>query len=344
MNKIDKKYDVIIVGAGPAGLNCALHLSKTKKKILLIEKNELIGPKVCAGGLTNHDLTYLKPPKSLLEYKFKEITIHTPFDKSVVKLKDTFVYTINREKLGQWQLKKLKNSGVEIRINARVTEIKKNCIIINHSEKIKFKYLVGADGSASIVQNFLKLENRIGLGIQYIIPTKKYKKIEMFLDSKLFNSWYAWIFPHKNYVSIGCGGDPRIISSKQLRDNFNKWLKKRKIDVSKGEYQAAPINYNYQGHKFKNIYLIGDAAGFASGLTGEGIYQALVSGEEIAKLIINKKKTTDKIEKLLKVKNQHNKILSYLEKSGKFREIEYELLALLLKSKFIDKKLLNLLT
>jgi len=46
-----EKYDVVIVGAGPAGLACAKELSKGSKTILLIEKNKIIGPKVCAGGL-----------------------------------------------------------------------------------------------------------------------------------------------------------------------------------------------------------------------------------------------------------------------------------------------------
>ncbi len=46
------KYDVVIIGAGPAGLSCAKPLQKSGKSILLVEKNDKIGPKICAGGLT----------------------------------------------------------------------------------------------------------------------------------------------------------------------------------------------------------------------------------------------------------------------------------------------------
>ena len=50
-----KKYDVIIIGAGPAGLSAAKILAENGKTVLVLEKNKVIGPKVCAGGLTTKD-------------------------------------------------------------------------------------------------------------------------------------------------------------------------------------------------------------------------------------------------------------------------------------------------
>lgn len=339
-----ESFDVIIIGAGPAGLNCAQILAKSKNKVLLLEQKEIIGPKVCAGGLSGHDLDYLKLPYNLLDHKYKEITLHTPFNKDVIKLDKYFVYTIDRKNLGQWQLKKLKKTNVTIRTNSKVTEINKKSIVVNNSEKIIFKYLVGADGSSSIVRRFLGLKtNELDIAIQYIIPTKRSKKFEVFFDSELFHSWYAWIFPHKDYVSIGCGCDPKFLSSKKLIANFNKWLKKNKIDISNGEYQAHPINFDYQGYKFKNIFLVGDAAGLASGFTGEGIYPALISGEEIAKMLIDKNYVSHKMDELIRTKHLHNKILHFLEKSGPIRKMEYELLGILFKSKLIDKQLINII-
>jgi len=82
----------------------------------------------------------------------------------------------------------------------------------------------------------------------------------------------------------------------------------------------------------------------ASGLTGEGIYQAAISGEEVAKSIINKNYVSKKMDKLIKMKKRHNKILHLVEKSWLFREIEYELMALLLKSSLINKKIINFIS
>ena len=50
MKDISKKYDVVIIGAGPAGLAAARYLAENKKSVLVLEKNKVIGPKVCGGG------------------------------------------------------------------------------------------------------------------------------------------------------------------------------------------------------------------------------------------------------------------------------------------------------
>ncbi len=339
-----ESFDVIIIGAGPSGLNCAETLAKAGKKILLCEQNKIIGPKVCAGGLTGHDLEYLRLPDNLIDHKYKEMTLHTPFNNDIIKLEKYFVYTVDRKNLGQWQLSKLKKTNVVIRTEAKVTKIEKSYVTVNNSEKIKFKYLVGADGSSSSVRRFVGLKtNALGVGIQYILPTKKYKNFEVFFDSELFHSWYAWIFPHRDYVSIGCGCNPKFLSSKKLIENFNIWLKNNKIDISRGEYQAHSINCDFQGCKFKNIFLVGDAAGLASGLTGEGIYSALISGEEIAKMIIDKDYVSAKMDRLIRIKHLHDKILHFLEKSGPVRKIAYELLGLMLKSRLIARGIIKVI-
>ena len=337
-----KTYDVIIVGAGPGGLRCAEILSKTKLKVLLLEKNKIIGPKVCAGGLPNRCVTLLKIPDKLLDFKFKQGTIHTPLTKTIIKSNHNFIYTVDRKNLGQWQLNKLRNTKVVVKTNSKVTQVQKNHLVVNGKEKFKFKYLVGADGANSKVRKYLGLEtNKIHMVMQYIIPTKKYKKIEAFYNESLFRFAYAWIFPHKNYASIGCGYLPQLISGKKTRKNFNKWLKKNKIDVSKGKFEAAPINYDFQNYKFGNIFLIGDAAGLASGITGEGIYQAVVSGEEIAKKIINKKYNLKKIQGLIKLKKRSNKTMKAALNLGPFRMVAYECFNFLLKTKRFLKKFLR---
>jgi flavin-dependent dehydrogenase len=55
-------FDVIIVGAGPAGLRCAEILATSELSVLLLEKNEKMGQKVCAGGITRKDLAIIDVP------------------------------------------------------------------------------------------------------------------------------------------------------------------------------------------------------------------------------------------------------------------------------------------
>lgn len=335
-------YEAVIIGAGPGGLACAQKLAEAGKQVLLLEQNNEVGPKVCAGGLTGKAIEQFNIPQELFDCQFKEISFCSPFQSSELKVEEPFAYTIDRKKLGQWQLKKFEKTGAKIRVNARVTKIANGHIVVNNSEKIQFKYLVGADGSNSIARRFVGLKTKkVLIAIQYIIPGNAYKKFEMFFDSKLFSIGYAWIFPHKDYVSVGCGCEPVFFSSKDLMSGFNKWLADRKIDVSKGKYEAFPINYDYQGYKFGNIFLVGDAAGLASGLTGGGIFQALVSGEEVAKSIIDKNHISQRMEEILKSNKKQNRTLRLMAKTKSIAGLEFELFLLIIKSDFLSKHLIN---
>lgn len=337
-----KSFDVIIIGAGPAGLQCARKLGGTKLSVLLIDKKEKIGSKVCAGGLTKDSIKFLNLPSDLIEKEFNKVSLHINKSLSVIGRDKPIVSTIDREKLGQWQLSKIKDfKNIQIKTNTRASKINKDYIVVN-GEKIKYKFLIGAGGALSIVRKYLNLKTKnISVAFQYKIFNKKFKKLELFFKPKLFSSWYAWIFPHKNYTSIGCGCEPSIDSLQKIKSNFNKWLKNKGIDVSQKKLQAAPINFNYQGHRFGNIFLIGEAAGFTSRLTGEGIYQALVSGQEVAKMILNPAYKSKNICKLLRTKRLHNLGAKILIKSGPFKSLVLQAGRLAFKHPVLKEKLIR---
>ena len=70
--------------------------------------------------------------------------------------------------------------------------------------------------------------------------------------------------------------------AQQLKKGLIAWAETLGFSLAKEQAQADYINYDYQGWSFGRIFLISDAAGLASGLTGEGIYPAIISGEETA--------------------------------------------------------------
>ena len=343
MTENEQSYDVVIIGAGPSGLACAAELAKSDLKILILEQKEIIGPKICAGGLTRKDLNHIKIPDQLLDRRFKEMTFHTPFIGTTVKDEYDLICTIDRKKFADWQLQKLKDfNNIEIRTGSKVTAIDKEKITVEDSSCFRYKYLIGADGSFSGVRRFLGIETKdTAVAIQYIIPTHKYKKLEFFFDSKLFQSWYAWIFPHENYVSIGCMCDPRNLSAKILQQNFNIWLRRNNIDVSKGKFEGYAINYDYRGYKFGNVFLTGDAAGLASGLTGEGIYQAIISGEEVARTVLNEKYEAPGIKDLLETKRLQNRSMHSLLKIGPLRNVCFAAMIPAIKNKKLAEQIIK---
>lgn len=334
-------YDVIIVGAGPAGLRCAEILCASSLSVLILEKGKTFGDKVCAGGITRKDMAVIDVPDSIIEHKVTKTAVFSEKRNSMTNAPEAFVFTLKRKDLGRWQKEQLENSTVEVRTKSRVTEIKSDHVVMDDHEKLGYKFLVGADGYASIVRKYLKIpQERQLIGIQYTVSEPNLDpRLEIHLYSKYFKSWYAWVFPHENSFAVGCVCDPKMMSAKKLKDNFHAWLKEKGISTEDAVYHSAPISYDYRGYKFGNIFLVGEAGGFASGLTGEGIYQSLVSGEVAAKTILDKDFISEEMNAVIRYNAIQLKIMKFLYRSGIFRKYIYELIVILLNNQKVKNKI-----
>jgi geranylgeranyl reductase len=336
-----KHYDVVITGAGPAGLMCAESLSTSDLSVLLLEKNDVFGRKVCAGGLTRKDMALLDVPDEIIEYKVNKTAVVSRKGRSGADAPEPFLFTVNRVALGTWHKKRLEKTKTEIRINTKVTYVDDKKIIVNGEEEIGYKYLVGADGFFSVVRKYLGLPQEKKLtGIQYIIPAEDVDpRLFIYLDSKRFHAWYGWKFPHQGSYAVGCCADPKIVPPPRLKENFKLWLRENDIDVSNAEYQAYPISYDYRGYKFGNIFLAGEAAGLASGFTGEGIYQSLVSGQTVARTILDENYASEEMEAVLKYNRIQERILNFLVRSGPLKGLAHELIVGLLNNKRVKARI-----
>ena len=343
-------FDVVIIGAGPAGLNAAKILGDAGKKVLLLEKNEKIGPKICAGGLTRKSKKYLNLPDSLIEKKFSSIIFKSPRAKTKILLDKDYFFLVDREKMGQWQLKQINTQNVSVRVKSRVSKISNDTLLINGEEKIGFRYLIGADGSVSFVRRHLGLPTKLwGVAIQYLVPLKNCTDLEIHFDSHSFGPWYAWIFPHHDYVSVGYGYPAKALMPKKIdpiraKEGFEKWARKNNIALEGATIQSFPINCDFRGYKFGNIYLAGDAAGLVSGFTGEGIYQALVSGEEIANLILDPKYKPELIRRVLRERSWHHLLLRIVYYVGPLRNPIFDLVTLGVRIKLLGRTLIRILS
>lgn len=296
-----EKHEIIIIGAGPAGLRAARTLAEGGKDVLVLEKNAVIGPKTCAGGLTIKDIEII--PKHIVDAEFNYIILHTRNGAHNLDLGSHPVFTINREKLGQWMAREAEKAGAEIRTESFVSAVKENHLLVN-GEEIGYDYLVGADGSNSIVRIFLKLPVKKSLTALHYISKTPRKELEVFLDDFKKCLKYSWIFPHNGFTSIGVGGWTKKAS--MLRQDLDEMCDR--FAVEKTGLEAFPINFDYRGFAFGKRFLAGDAAGFASGLTGEGIYPAILSGEEVARGILNENYGYPEIKQLLTTKNSQEKL------------------------------------
>ncbi len=342
------KYDVIIVGAGPAGLACAERCASNGVRTLVLERKHVIGQKVCAGGITWNGL--LQKVEDLPLRKFSTQHIITPFQSAVITRSSPIIATISREDLGRYMHEKATQAGAEVLMEHLVTGIAENaltatCKTTGKQRKLRYSFLVGADGSTSIVRKYLQIPvAKAGIGINYMVPGH-IVDMEWHLVPQLFGSGYGWIFPHRNQCSFGAYADSSVLSAKQLHSNFLVWCQQREINLKDARPAAGIVNFDYRGDSFNNIFLAGDAAGLASGVTGEGIYPAIVSGRKIANTIVKSEHGCEEGEHcnsfqefryLLKNNHRHAKMVRFAGKSKILSAILAELSCLALRTGIID--------
>lgn len=329
----DKHFHTIIIGAGPGGLACASVLAEKGIDVLVLERNRRIGPKVCAGGITWSGLARHLPAE-LIEKPFSSQHIRTGHQKTVISSQEPIISTINRENLGQWMAVKAARSGATIKTGTYVTAISEKEVITS-SARFTYDFLVGADGSNSLVRRYLKIPAvHIGAGVQYLVPGN-FEEMVWHLDPDQFATGYAWIFPHKNCASVGAYANRADMPPKVLQEKLRQWMAKHGMNTAGLKAEAATINFDYRGFHFGNRFLVGDAAGLASGLTGEGIYSAVCSGEATARTIIDPDYKDLKLARLIKKHRRHNRLLRLCGTNRQFAKIILESLVAALRIKII---------
>lgn len=337
---MDQKCEVVIIGAGPAGLAAGKKLAENGKKVIILEKGGVIGRKVCAGGLTGKELNSIFP-KSLVSRKFSRGIVHVGTKKFEIPVPELSIATCDREKLGSFLAEVAAKAGAVIKTKTEVARINQDHVTDTQGVNYFFNYLIGADGSNSLVRKSLKLTTKkIGPTLQYRIP-KIFKDIEIFFDLKNLGPAYIWIFPHEKFTEIGTGSLNGSMPFKTVREYFLRWLKERRINTENALLRSAPINCDYQGFQFGKIFLTGDASGFTDAFTGEGIYPAIISGEEAARKILEPDYSLDQIQKLLLQKRKKEKPLRYYFRYPYLRIFAYRLIIILLQSKKFQKKLIR---
>ncbi len=303
-----KKFHTVIVGGGPGGLACATLLAQQGKDVLVLERNSAIGPKGCAGGIPSvaQNLGF---PDTLWERSFTRQQINSNWQHTVIQDDKPIIRTVDRGRLGRWMEARAVAAGVCITTNALVLQISEDRVTTKGGDEFSFDFLVGADGSSSLVRRQMGIPTeKIGVGINYQIAGD-FPEMQWHLNTDLFGNGYAWIFPHQDTASIGVYARRSTSKPGILLNSLHQWAAAHGHELKSRQPQAALINFDFRGWRFNNRFLVGDAAGLASGLTGEGIYSAIVSGEEAAHTILDQGYDSKKMAQLIKRHHQHARIL-----------------------------------
>ena len=290
-----KRYDAIIVGAGPAGCACAYELKSHNKSVLLLDKHSFPRHKPCAGGITKKALMELPIDiNHLIQHDSYEMIFR--FDKNKkVELKNNLgsCAMVVRDDLDNYFFQETIKTGVHFKKIKKINSIKHTqdkVILYAGDAKYESSYLIGADGANSTVRKLttgLSYQNPV-YAFEGLVPkTDKNKDIK---TEFVFNGrGYAWIFPKKNHFNVGLGNlvgneNSDKPKKKDLFDFVSSRFESNKVENITG-FPIGTEGLNYEV-LINRLFLVGDAAGLSESLLGEGIYNAIVSGKYAAKSII----------------------------------------------------------
>lgn len=332
-----KTFDVAVIGSGPSGASAALELAKNGISTVIIEKETLPRYKVCGGGFVYRGRKNMPfDVSSVVEREFYEVD--TYFSKKKIKLTakrdKPIVSMIMRDAFDNLIVEKSKEHGVTLLQNHKVEGITfgKNQIIHTSQGDVQAKFIIAADGALSPVAKMAGWEDT-----RSVIPALEYelevpqedfdrlsKSVRFDIDAIPYG--YGWCFPKKNHLSVGVGIFLKNKKKINLKEHYAEYLKELGITtILKEDAHGFVIPVAPRTDKFvqKNVFLIGDAAGFADPVTAEGISNAIYSGVLAAQAIVEANKDADQAAKLYNDKLEAT-ILPELRTGVKLAKVFYE--------------------
>lgn len=312
-----ENFDVIVVGAGPAGSSAAFFLGKNGFKVLLLDKERFPRSKTCSGGISPRSLKILEEIISLKTFETNNIQkiigvkLFSPngamLEGTIPKTEDysDYGYVIPRIVLDKMLLESAISSDNNTKfINEDVVDLVVHDDFVKgvktHKNIFESKIVILANGiNSEISKRFGFLEFNPELILHTILQhfegiQEIHTHIEIYYEKNLLPA-YFWFFPEgqgKANVGLGMWGNKKGDSN--LTTIFNdliikhKNIYKRLNPASSKKIEYWPIRFrNFNSKTYDNGILVsGDAAGFTNPLTGEGIYYALESGKLAAKTAI----------------------------------------------------------
>ncbi len=278
-------YDIIVIGAGPAGSSAAKAAARQGAKVLLIDRRQRLGiPVQCAEFVPQWISRQASFSPACIMQRVETMVTHLP-GPVTYEMKSPG-YMLDRSLFDKELATSAILSGARISIGTRAIGLFPEGLTVEQGSKketISAKVFIGADGASSAVARFVgknPLKTIAALQVEVVL-FKPQSSVDVYFH-KDYEGGYGWFFPKGKTVNVGIG----VLSSRaaqlpNLLKHFLDFLRKsgklQEIRIVSKTGGLIPCEF-YEKNLFKNVLLVGDAAGHAHPITGAGIFNAVTAG------------------------------------------------------------------
>jgi len=316
--ELSMRYKVAVVGGGPSGA-CAAEIFAQEKGIdTFLFERKLDNAKPCGGAIPLCMVGEFDLPETVVDRKVRKMNLISPTGVEVsigdTLQADEYIGMCRREILDKYMRDRAIENGAKC-VNGLVTSIdipadhKVNSdrqYVLTYQEfeagrsagtkkSMAVDMIIGADGANSRVAKAMdagQYNFAIAFQERIKIPDEKmafYEEMaEMYVGDDVSPDFYGWVFPKYDHVGVGTG----TVLNRPAIKQYQKAIRERAGDKIEGgkiiKVEAHPIPEHYRPRRVQGrIALVGDAAGYVTKCSGEGIYFAAKSGRMAAEEIVN---------------------------------------------------------
>jgi flavin-dependent dehydrogenase len=302
-----KEYDVVIVGAGLAGLQCAKFLATQAASVLLVDRKHSLDEGVHTTGVfVRRTFEDFALPADCLGPAVRNVSLYSPRRRvlNLESVRDEFRVG-KMAKMYKRFLNDCISVGVVWQPSTKFIEAKDSIVTLetsNETWSVKARVIVGADGAQSRVAKSLNLDQNSEwiVGVEEVfqgVPLDGEPRFHCFLDTRLAPGYLAWVINDGEETHIGVGGYANKFEPMKAMAEFRERVDGNIVDLYHAERiekrgGRIPVGGVLKRIANKDGLLIGDAAGAVSPLTAGGL-DPCVRLSQMAALVIAERLRTD---------------------------------------------------
>jgi geranylgeranyl reductase family protein len=294
-----ERFDVLVVGAGPAGSTAAYRLASEGASVLLADKAPFPRDKPCGGGLTMRAVRQLPfSVDPVVEDRTTRVRLGLDFTRRVERhMDEPLVLMTQRKRLDAYLVEQAARAGAEFRDGVKVSDLvleEGGVQAQVDGSRVAATHALLADGANGISARAVGLDDGRDYGVALeanvpygVVSEEDYRGL-LCLELANVPGGYGWVFPKGDHVNVGVGGWER--EGPRLRQHLTRFCHEYGIPESSLEdvrgYRLPLVHPRARLAKGR-VALLGDAAGLVDPLSGDGIYEAFLSARLAGEAVLS---------------------------------------------------------